>query len=715
MSFSANGNVGNWFTENWPAMLSAMYPLPVQDRATMRGLDNSDIRLVFLTGRYDSPLPSDSTTGFYIRDDNDTTSLDNDSTIIVGSNGKRWKLMFFPSHSNELLITNFGGVADNVTDNLVPLFAALNSASYWAGIYQAYPKVKFPSAGNHYYFSDCIQAKKMMYLYGDGSGMPGAPQVSLRFAPGKTGVVIHRHNTFGAATVASTTGADGSILEGLQFVGGYSAAPDAMSGSGVWLRARAIIRNCLFSGFSGDGGRCIAVGGGGGATEGVANGWVLENVRFQNNGEWGWQCAGADANAGRAASIDCSGNGTGDVWDNSFLGNKYDMPQSAGSTGGNSGYNTTRGRTGLVYFGVQRWTAKYPATDAQLAATQPGTDSNIWLPGTVTAFGNPTHPLWVAGSPVGTYFSGNTYRFTNASGRCLVDSPYEEGGYSIAYSSSPTQVNNGQLSGAATVLARWVATTSGFTCPGTVTSDTVGFVSGLKFLDTGALFNWEIKSPATGRFQTHWANVARDYFTYYDRNATVANGYARTIDATAPNGNNGSLGFAAQYYRGAHTVMKWRGMQAAAPTTTVQLQGDSFEFLTPIAGGFFGQVNTLAGTPGNWRNYGEIGGGGNAAVQAAGAKTNLVTANGRHLQITTNNGNIAAGAVALFVVNNTTVLADDIVLSQRKSGGTAGAYNIWTDSSAAGTFTIAIQNLTAGILGEVIVIQTKVQPSFIAA
>lgn len=84
---------GVWQSQNWPAMYNANSPLPVQTFEVLRGIEAPDIHLVMITGSYDDPLPG-TIAGFYIRDDNDTTTADNGGTVIVTPNGKRWKRMF---------------------------------------------------------------------------------------------------------------------------------------------------------------------------------------------------------------------------------------------------------------------------------------------------------------------------------------------------------------------------------------------------------------------------------------------------------------------------------------------------------------------------------------------------------------------------------------------------------------------------------------------
>lgn len=72
--------------------------------------------------------------------------------------------------------------------------------------------------------------------------------------------------------------------------------------------------------------------------------------------------------------------------------------------------------------------------------------------------------------------------------------------------------------------------------------------------------------------------------------------------------------------------------------------------------------------------------------------------------ITMHNAALAADTVVSFVLTNTLIEANDYVLVQHVSAGTAGAYNC-TALAAAGSATINVRNLTAGSLGEAIVLK----------
>lgn len=66
--------------------------LQVPDYASVRAI-TSNITSVYVTGYLGSTSPS-GIAGIFVRDDTDTTSTDNGGTILVSTNGKRWKRSF---------------------------------------------------------------------------------------------------------------------------------------------------------------------------------------------------------------------------------------------------------------------------------------------------------------------------------------------------------------------------------------------------------------------------------------------------------------------------------------------------------------------------------------------------------------------------------------------------------------------------------------------
>lgn len=97
-----------------------------------------------------------------------------------------------------------------------------------------------------------------------------------------------------------------------------------------------------------------------------------------------------------------------------------------------------------------------------------------------------------------------------------------------------------------------------------------------------------------------------------------------------------------------------------------------------------------------------IGGGG--AVTQATNKSTGVTLSKPTGAITMNNANLATATTVSFTLTNTLIEANDILVINHISGGTAGAYSV-NAQCAAGSASINVRNLTAGTLGEAIVLQ----------
>jgi hypothetical protein len=100
---------------------------------------------------------------------------------------------------------------------------------------------------------------------------------------------------------------------------------------------------------------------------------------------------------------------------------------------------------------------------------------------------------------------------------------------------------------------------------------------------------------------------------------------------------------------------------------------------------------------------------GGAVTQGVGAtKSPAVALSKQTGQITTNAAPLAAGATVSFNLTNTRITPTSNVVIQRTSGGTAGAYEVWCDSVAAGSAVICIRNNSGGSLSESLVLQFNV-------
>ena len=104
----------------------------------------------------------------------------------------------------------------------------------------------------------------------------------------------------------------------------------------------------------------------------------------------------------------------------------------------------------------------------------------------------------------------------------------------------------------------------------------------------------------------------------------------------------------------------------------------------------------------NTDKAGYITGEGGTVTQAT-SKATGVTLSKKCGQITMHNASLAAATTVSFTLTNSTIAATDLLVLNHVSGGTAGAY-LLNAQAAAGSASINVRNVTAGALGEAIVI-----------
>ena len=104
----------------------------------------------------------------------------------------------------------------------------------------------------------------------------------------------------------------------------------------------------------------------------------------------------------------------------------------------------------------------------------------------------------------------------------------------------------------------------------------------------------------------------------------------------------------------------------------------------------------------NTDKAGYITGEGGTVTQAT-SKATGVTLNKKCGQITMHDASLAAATTVSFTLTNSTIAATDLLVLNHVSGGTAGAY-LLNAQAAAGSASINVRNVTAGALGEAIVI-----------
>jgi len=105
--------------------------------------------------------------------------------------------------------------------------------------------------------------------------------------------------------------------------------------------------------------------------------------------------------------------------------------------------------------------------------------------------------------------------------------------------------------------------------------------------------------------------------------------------------------------------------------------------------------------------------GSGGVVTQATSKATGVTLNKSTGQITLNNAALAADTTVSFVLTNTVIEANDILVMNHISGGTAGSY-LLNAQSAAGSASINVRNITTGSLSEAIVIAFAVIKAVVA-
>ena len=96
--------------------------------------------------------------------------------------------------------------------------------------------------------------------------------------------------------------------------------------------------------------------------------------------------------------------------------------------------------------------------------------------------------------------------------------------------------------------------------------------------------------------------------------------------------------------------------------------------------------------------------GAGGAVTQATSKSTGVTLNNVCGAITMNNASLAAATSVGFTLTNSAIAAADAVIVTIKSGATADSYTVTVDAVAAGSCRISLRNVTAGSLGEAVVV-----------
>jgi hypothetical protein len=453
-----------------------------------------------------------------------------------------------------------------------------------------------------YPFASTVDIKHTVVIRGAGGGGGLATDdfaTILSFPVNTAGLIVDRYNTLGYATLATpTTGGDGSVIENLAIVSAGGSNPDA---NGVWLRARAVIRDVNVENFPGNQVRIVATGGSGGATEGNANEWRLDNVNVRSAiGDWGLFVAGGDANAGTATAVGVLDSGGGGICECSFLGNNYDGVHV-------DGYNH-RGQ-GWVSHGGHLY-ALINRKAGVGAATTPGSNNGVWYDmGPVEKV---QAPPW---SAAGTYAVSAAIFSDGLNSRSVFTAPYVEIGGPVSHVSTPAMVIGGNIQTTFTRYTPFVF--SAFGVGGFVASPT-GFgafqylpasaglgrysqafagYDGLH-IEADAARSWRLGLMDKGDLGFVWGNYAVPMILTSD--ATT-----QTFGRAGPAPNVVNIGHLALGEGGGARVMT---NGAAMPKTSGNAPGEIVFNRAPAPGAPMGWTLTKRGAPDDWRPLAPVGG-----------------------------------------------------------------------------------------------------------
>jgi hypothetical protein len=485
----------------------------------------------------------------------------------------------------------FGATGDGSADD-GPAFAAalaalkaiaVNQASGW---YQASPKLFIP-AGHYFLGTTTLDVTHSLAIGGEGSGQAGGAATKLRFAAGTTGIRIQRYNTAGAngTTDPGFNAGDGSIIRGLNLIGGYSGTEGEYHG--IHLRARAVIEDCRIEDFQGDGIHAnVATGG---SPEGNANNSVVNRVSV-------WRCRrglffdGADTNACLVTMLDASSNRSWGVEDSSFLGNTYLACHVAsngwdGAIGSVPTACTHAGNRYHVKAGQAAWCALN-------APSGTSADNQGW--GHVGPGGTYNGVVqWANGT---AFREGGAYKTDNLNARNVFIGCYSEGDQNPSQLSSPT-IEIGGLHAAGlngtgvyfgNSFGRFLATKMG-------SMDETGNLTGI---EPGMI---EFNHPANGQYTLEW--MGKDLVYTILRSEVPSNwAFRLSGEATTLNIGRRRIDFPNGFGLADRKILSGTEPPGSGPF----VHGDTMFNSAPGAGGPMGWMCVAGGDPGTWKAMGNL-------------------------------------------------------------------------------------------------------------
>jgi len=416
--------------------------------------------------------------------------------------------------------------------------AATTSQVTASSFYIGAKEIFFPKGA--YRFSTAIELKQSIMLRGEGKYVT----TILNFDNGSDGVIVNRHNTLGRGA-GTGYGGDYSGIQDMMI----AQKPGALTtGRGISLRARAVVRNVYVIDWKENGVHIAATAGG--ALEGNANNFILENVDSTGNGGHGFFIDGADANAGILTMCSARGNVGDGFRDSSFLGNTF-IACHAEDNGGFS----------------------YLTEDVNARSTF-----------------------------IGCYSEGgggaiSIGRSCNIFGGLLNSGIVSDGGFSIRGG-----VADGRLQGN---VSDATPDTPTYQLGNTAVGQPGYLISFFNTLDASAGQGFRYDPAASGYT---YANTSRTHLLFTQANPSAS--YVAGQSAGGRGAYQTNSLFINSFYLGDGTGFgggeRLISYGAAAPSTGAHARGEVVYNNAPSSGGFVGWVCTAGGTPGTWKTFGLI-------------------------------------------------------------------------------------------------------------
>lgn len=378
----------------WQVLFSSGM-VSVADYTALRTYNGTE-KSIQVTGYLVGVAPS-GFAGTFTRDDGDTTSAENGGTIIVASNGTRWKRVY----SGGVDVRWFGAVGDGTLHQLSEYFSSLAAAQAiyphvtaltqsidWAAFQAAHESLSpsnssiggsilVPANRLGYYLSDTWSIRKRVTIEGANRADQNTTTASkIMWPPDTTG--IRCYSTIDSPT---GTGADYTRIINLNL----NAQAKNVSGYGIESTCVVHIEHCSVAGFKGHG---VYVHGqtGGGAT-GVADVSSITTTQAVSNGGDGFHLQGNDTNVCRIDNCSSRSNAGWGYYDNGAYTNTYLACHEASNVTG-SYFSSNSTGLGALYIGCYQEGANTTSLDTNA----------LVIGGVMNRTGNFGGSIWMSGS-----------------------------------------------------------------------------------------------------------------------------------------------------------------------------------------------------------------------------------------------------------------------------------------------------------------------------